>query len=112
MRKFVTILLIVLGVISIIFAIFVTRGEHKVPIEPYKEDIIHLEDSIKELRDSIRQYQSSLDNLQKEREKIHIQVKEILKENEEIDRVLTNGDWDANIRFLTEFLSKKDTLGK
>mgnify|MGYP000873377719 CR=1 FL=1 len=111
MRKIVPILLIV-GVILIIFAIFVGKDTTKVDITPYKMDILHLEDSIKELRSNIYHYQSKLDSLQEEREKIHVQIKEILKENEEIDRILVNGDWDANIRFLTEFLSKEDTLGE
>ena len=110
MKKFVLILLVILGVISIIFGIFVTKEATRVDIKSYREDIVHLEDSIRELRSSISRYQSKLDSLQKEKVKIHVQIKEILKENEEVDRVLAAGDWDTNIRFLTEFLSKEDSL--
>ena len=114
-NKKVNILLVIIGIMAILFAIFAynrTPQRISVPPKEYMEHIKELEDSIRMLRVDIHQYQKRLDTLKKERTKVEYQIKEIIKDNEKTDRILANGDWDTNIRFLTDFLSKKDSVQK
>lgn len=111
----VSILFGAVGIIAIIFAIFAYNGrvtDTGVSVEIRETRVKELKDSIEALRMEIASFKKRVDSLNSERDRIRVQIKKILIENEKVDRVLANGDWDANIRFLSDFLSKEDTLGK
>ena len=112
--KKVSILFGIIGVLAILFAIFAydrTPRTVTVHSKEHLQRVKDLEDSVKMLRNEIQQYQGRLDTLRQERIKIRYQIKEILKENEATDRTLANGDWDTNIRFLTDFFIRKRFCG-
>lgn len=112
----VNVVFIVIAVIAIAVAIFsLSKSSSNPPIidsEIYKDNIRTLNDTIKELKEDILLYQKEIERIDLEREKIRQQLNQIIKENEDTDIELSNGDWDYNIKFLSDFLSKKDSLGK
>ena len=106
----------IIAVIAIAVAIFsLSKSSSNPPIidsEIYEDNIRTLNDTIKELKEDILLYQKEIERIDLEREKIRQQLNQIIKENEDTDIELSNGDWDYNIKFLSDFLSKKDSLGK
>lgn len=111
----VNILLIVVAVIAILFAIFALSrsGDTKYirDNKKYEENIRNLNDTIKSLKGDIAKYQYEINRLDLERVKIRKELELIIRDNEKIDAELTNGSWDDNIKFLTDYLSKADSLG-
>lgn len=116
----VNVVFIIIAVIAIAVAIAVaifslSKSSSNPPIidsEIYEDNIRTLNDTIKELKEDILLYQKEIERIDLEREKIRQQLNQIIKENEDTDIELSNGDWDYNIKFLSDFLSKKDSLGK
>lgn len=112
----VNVVFIIIAVIAIAVAIFsLSKSSSNPPIidfEIYEDNIRTLNDTIKELKEDILLYQKEIERIDLEREKIRQQLNQIIKENEDTDIELSNGDWDYNIKFLSDFLSKKDSLGK
>lgn len=111
----VNILLIVVAVIAILFAIFALSrsGDTKYiqDNKKYEENIRNLSDTIKSLKGDIAKYQYEINRLDLERVKIRKEVELIIRDNEKIDTELANGSWDDNIKFLSDYLSKADSLG-
>lgn len=111
----VNILLIVVAVIAIIFAIFALgrSGETKYihSNKEYEENIRNLNDTIKSLKGDIAKYQYEINRLDLERVKIRKELDIIIRDNEKTDIELANGSWDTNIKYLTDYLSKEDSLG-
>ena len=111
----VNILLIVVAVIAIIFAIFALgrSGETKYihGNKEYEENIRNLNDTIKSLKGDIAKYQYEISRLDLERAKIRKELDIIIRDNEKTDIELANGSWDTNIKYLTDYLSKEDSLG-
>lgn len=111
----VNILLIVVAVIAILFAIFALSrsGDTKYikDNKKYEENIRNLNDTIKSLKGDIAKYQYEINRLDLERVKIRKELELIIRDNEKIDAELANGSWDDNIKFLTDYLSKADSLG-
>lgn len=111
----VNILLIVVAVIAILFAIFALSrsGDTKYirDNKKYEENIRNLNDTIKSLKGDIAKYQYEINRLDLERVKIRKELELIIRDNEKIDAELANGSWDDNIKFLTDYLSKEDSLG-
>lgn len=112
----VNVVFIIIAVIAIAVAIFsLSKSSSNPPIidsEIYEDNIRTLNDTIKKLKEDILLYQKEIERIDLEREKIRQQLNQIIKENEDTDIELSNGDWDYNIKFLSDFLSKKDSLGK
>lgn len=112
----VNVVFIIIAVIAIAVAIFsLSKSSSNPPIidsEIYEDNIRTLNCIIKELKEDILLYQKEIERIDLEREKIRQQLNQIIKENEDTDIELSNGDWDYNIKFLSDFLSKKDSLGK
>lgn len=109
------IFLIILAVGAIIIAIFALRETEDIypaSIEEYEENICSLNDTIRSLKEDISKYKLEVARIDLEREKIKKELELILRDNEKVDTELANGDWDANIKFLTDFLSEEDTMGK
>lgn len=111
----VNILLIVVAVIAILFAIFALSrsGDTKYirDSKKYEDNIRNLSDTIKSLKGDIAKYQYEINRLDLERVKIRKEVELIIRDNEKIDTELANGSWDDNIKFLSDYLSKADSLG-
>lgn len=109
------ILLIVVAVIAILIAIFALGRSDKTYYskdnKEYEENIRNLNDTIKGLKGDIAKYQQEINRLDLERVKIKRNLKLIIRDNEKVDSELANGSWDTNIKFLTDYLSKEDSLG-
>lgn len=106
----VNIVLIIISILAILFAIFVISDKDaKTPssIEEYEEDIRILSDSVKILKEEIEAYKVEVGRINAERENIKKEMELITRDNEQIDSTLANGDWDDNIKFLSDFLSEK-----
>lgn len=104
----------VVAIAAIFIAIFAVEGSRNVlpDITIYEDNIQNLTDTIKSLKEDIAKYQAQIDTLEVERDSIRKEIELIIKDNEKVDSELSNGDWDTNIKFLTEFLSKNNTLGE
>lgn len=111
----VSILLIVVVVITILFVIFALNREEETKYiqdnKKYEDNIRNLNDTIKSLKGDIAKYQYEINRLDLERVKIRKELELIIRDNEKIDAELANGSWDDNIKFLTDYLSKEDSLG-
>ena len=110
------IFLVILAVLAIIIAIFaLSRGSDTASVistQEYKENIRVLNDTIKSLKEDIAKYKLEIERIDLEREKIKKELELIMRDNEKVDSELANGDWNTNIKFLSDFLSEEDTLGK
>lgn len=105
----------IIAVIAIIIAIFAlsNKGSESSSVQiEHVENIRMLNDTIKALREDIIRYKSEIERIDLERKTIREQLNRIIEDNEKTDNELANGDWDVNLRFLTDFLSEEDTLGK
>lgn len=112
----VNIFLAIVTIIAIIIAIFalnrtVPSESPLYTLEDYERNIKVLNDTIQELRRDIARYETEIDRIELERSKIKKELELIIKDNEKVDTELANGDWDYNIRFLTDYLSEKDSVG-
>lgn len=111
----VNIFLVVLAALAIIIAIFALSRSNSVspiPTQEYEENIRVLNDTIRSLKEDITKYKLEIERIDLEREKIKKELELIIRDNEKVDTELANGDWDTNIKFLSDFLSEEDTLGK
>lgn len=112
----VNIFLAIVTTIAIIIAIFAMNRSvpSEYPLytpEDYERNIKVLNDTIQELKRDIAIYETEIDRIEFERIKIKKELELIIKDNEKIDNELSNGDWDYNIHFLTDYLSEKDSVG-
>lgn len=105
-------ILVIEAIIIAIFALSRSDADSPIPIKEYEENIRVLNDTIKVLKEDIVKYRLEIERLDLEREKIRRELEIIIRDNEKVDTELANGDWDTNIRFLSDFLSEKDTLGE
>lgn len=112
----VNIILVIIAVIAIIIAIFAVNrvGSSTCATyeKEYKENLKVLNDTIHELRSNIARYEQEIERIDLERENIKKELQQIIRNNEKVDSELANGDWDYNIKFLTDYLSKKDSVGE
>lgn len=92
--------------------LYFQSGENKGRYEEHQRILTSLNDSISLLQNKVTRCQEEISKIDLRREQIHKETKIIIKENEKIDAYLANGDWDYNIRFLTEFLSRKDSISE
>lgn len=110
----VNIFLAILAVLAIIIATFALSrsGSVSPDMQDYEENIRVLSDTIKVLKEDIAKYKLEIERIDLERERIRKELELIVRDNEKVDTELANGDWDTNIKFLSDFLSEKDTLEK
>lgn len=100
-------------VIAILIAIFV-RGRNEeppIPLKDYTEDIQLLNDTIFRLKADIEYYEQRISEIELEKEELRRRMNEIIEANEETDSIIVNGDLDANVRFLTKYLSEGSDSG-
>ena len=102
----------VIAIIIAIFALGNKSSEGSSDQTEHIENIRELNDTIKVLREDIARYKSEIERIDLERNAIREQLKRIIEDNEKTDSELANGDWDVNLRFLSDFLSEEDTVGK
>lgn len=102
----------VLAILIAIFALGVSKETTPGFSSEYEENIRMLNDTIKVLREDIARYKTEVERIDLERENIRRELEVIVKDNEKVDTELANGDWDDNIKFLTDFLSEKDFVGE
>lgn len=109
------IFLVILAIGAVIIAIFaLSRSDSdsaEIPVQEYEENIRVLNDTIKVLKEDIAKYKMEIERIDLEREKIRKELELIIRDNEKVDTELANGDWDTNIKFLSDFLSEEDTVG-
>ena len=114
----VNLFLAVVAILAILIAIFALNRSATAEVYPdikeYQEQISLLKDTIQGLKGDIAKYQVEIDRIQSDKDSIRALIAKIIEENEKMDSELANGNWDYNIRFLTEYLDarvpKKDTL--
>lgn len=113
-KKAVNIFLAILIVGAIIIAIFALRTEEptQTPMRDYDTELRELHDSIRVLKEDIAKYRTEIDRIDLERGRLKQELNLILKDNEKIDIELVNGDWDDNIKFLSDFLSAEGSIGE
>lgn len=113
-RKVVILFLATLAVCALIFIIFVpkssvTPSSPQITYEEYLEKIKVLNDTIQELKGDVARFEAEMMLLQGQREVLKQQIEIILKEYEKEDSAIANGDWEYNIRFLSDYLSEVDS---
>ena len=106
------VILVIGAIIIAIFALSRSNSVSPIPTQEYEENIRVLNDTIRVLKEDIAKYKQEIERIDLEREKIKKELELIVKDNEKVDTELANGDWDTNIRFLSDFLSEEDALGK
>ena len=97
---------------AIIIAIFaVSRvGKHQPdPNAAYIENIRALNDTIQALKFDIELYKQKVSEIDFERKAIIADLEKIKKEYEKNNQSIRDGGIDDDIRFLTDYLSKKDS---
>ena len=106
------VLLAILTIDAIIIAVSALRepSYNSISKEEYEENIRMLNDTIRILKDDIAKYKVEIERIDLERRKIRAELDIIIRDNEKIDIELANGDWDTNIKFLADFLSKEDSV--
>lgn len=98
---------------AIIIAIFATNRHTEIPQEAkdYTEDIRALNDTIAKLQRDIEEYERKIALIDLERETLRNEIQEILSQNEKTDSIIVSNNLDANIRYLSDYLSKSDSSG-
>lgn len=112
-NKVTIIILTTIAIIAIIIAIFATakRNNNVREIEKqYRENITILNNVIGELKAEISKYQKEIEKTDLEREAIRKELNLIINDYKKNDSRLVNGSCNDNLLFLSEFLSKDDTL--
>jgi peptidoglycan hydrolase CwlO-like protein len=109
----VNIFLLAITIVSVIVA--VVAWNKPIPsnprIEEYEVKIKTLNDSIRKFEKDITGYKTKIDSFEQDRKIIKNKIKLIKKEYEKTNRDLINGNLDYHIRFLADYLSKKDSVG-
>ena len=105
-------IVVTVEIIIAIFALSRSSSVSSIPTREYEENIRVLNDTIRVLKEDIAKYKLEIERIDLEREKIKKELELIIRDNEKVDTELANGDWDTTIKFLSDFLSEEDTLGK
>ena len=108
------IILCVVAIVSIIFAIFALNKAADVPQgyqDVYKTQIRTLEDSISILIHKGDSLQKRVVTLESKSKETQIKIVKVEEDEKETNFILDNGGWDANIRFLSDYLSAKGLTG-
>lgn len=98
---------------AILITIFAINRHMEVPQESkdYTEDIRALNDTIAKLQREIEEYERKIALIDLERETLRNEIHEILSQNEKTDSIIVSNNLDANIRYLTDYLSKSCGYG-
>ena len=93
---------------AILIAIFAFGRKEVAPpeVKDYTEDIRALNDTILKLQRNIEEYERRIALIDLERENLKQEIQEILKQNEKTDSIIVSNNLDANVRYLTDYLTK------
>ena len=108
------IILCAVAIVSIIFAIFALNKTADVAQgykDVYKTQIMTLEDSISSLIHKGDSLQKRVVTLESKSKETQIKLIRVEEDEKETNLILVNGGWDANIRFLSDYLSAKGITG-
>ena len=97
---------------AIIIAIFAVSRVDKHQPDPnaaYIENIRVLNDTIQALKSDIELYKQKVSEIDFERKAIIADLEKVKKEYEKSNQSIRDGGIDDDIRFLTDYLSKKDS---
>ena len=112
----VNIFLIIVTACAVLIAIFAVIRQRlpqdDTAAEEYKRTMTLLGDTIQDLKADIVLYEARMKDLDEERDSLKHELQLIIKDNEEIDSHLSNGDWEYNIKYLSEYLSEEDPSGQ
>lgn len=85
----------------------------KVPDDTHHQQAVkELQENIQNLEVQIKEYKIQIEEIARQRDEFKTVMDKVIRENENTNIELTNGDWDTNIKFLSKYLSEKDSLGK
>lgn len=107
------IILVAITIVSIFIAIFALNRGPKVVISEklHTEDIRNIEDSIRVIGRKIDSLNWIINTTTVRSVKIEKQLEKLQKYEKETNSNIANGSWDYNIKFLTKYLSEKDSIG-
>lgn len=95
------------AIIIAIFAVSRTDNRQPDPNAEYIENIRVLNDTIRALKADIKFYEQKVSEIDFERKAIIADLEKIKKEYEKNNQSIRDGGIDDDIRFLTDYLSKK-----
>lgn len=95
------------AIIIAIFAVSRTDNRQPDPNAEYIENIRVLNDTIRALKADIKFYERKVSEIDFERKAIIADLEKIKKEYEKNNQSIRDGGIDDDIRFLTDYLSKK-----
>lgn len=101
-----------IAVVAIIIAIFAVSRANKRQPDPnaeYIENIRVLNDTIRALKSDIELYRQRVSEIDFERKAVIADLEKMKKEYEKSNQSIRDGGIDDDIRFLTDYLSKKDS---
>ena len=101
------ILALLIGALCLVF--LYTRSTDNTPPQEQPVDVTALRDSIEGLHTLIDKYYSQIESMQEERVTIKKEIIYVEKIKRIKDSAIINSGLDANVAFLTEYLSKKDS---
>ena len=104
---------LIIGIVAVLLsALYYDAQERRRHYAEYQHTLRSLTDSISTLRNDLERYEKEIAELDLERDNIRKEIKVIIKDNEKIDAHLAYGDWDYNLKFLTDFLSSEDSVSE
>lgn len=113
MKNKVILILAIVAIGALIFVIFAPKRSNSTIITPdkkeYEKSIRILNDTIEELRGDIAKFETEMTFIELERKVLRQQLNELLKEYEKKNSAIADGNWDYNIKFLSDYLSEIDS---
>lgn len=107
---------IILGtitIVSIFIAIFALNRTQDVKVskDEHLNEIHNIEDSIRVVSNKIDSIGYIINSTIIGDLNVKKQIEKVNEDEKETDHNIDNGSWDYNIKFLTDYLSKKDSIG-
>lgn len=87
-----------------------TELETPLPTKLDETELQNLRDTITELRANIEYYNGEIERLSQEKEKFKNELQQIVKANEAEIKNIIDGDVVYNTKFLSDYLSKSDSM--
>lgn len=102
--------IIMLLIGMMLHAIFKPTTLETPPTKLDETELQNLRDTIVELRANIEYYNGEIERLSQEKEKFKNELQQIVKANEAEIKNIIDGDVAYNAKFLSDYLSKSDSM--